>query len=104
MADSTTKKVSPQYAWQLRMKAEGRCTHCGKIRDGRSVCYCKDCLGKVRCYRRRRGGHQAWRAGKPGRVPFEHQLEASKTKVAKARACLQAAQAELAALERVEDS
>ena len=38
--------VSKQREYQIRMKEEGRCVRCGKVRDGKSVAHCIKCLAK----------------------------------------------------------
>ena len=38
--------VSKQREYQIRMKEEGRCVRCGKVRDGKSVAHCIECLAK----------------------------------------------------------
>jgi hypothetical protein len=34
--------MNPQQRWQLRMKLDGRCTRCGRRRDGRSTVLCRE--------------------------------------------------------------
>lgn len=38
--------VTNQRKYQIRMKEEGRCTRCGKVRDGKSPAHCMKCLAK----------------------------------------------------------
>lgn len=48
------KKLTRQRAWQIRKKAEGRCTTCGAIRDGKSADYCEKCKGRHLRLKRKR--------------------------------------------------
>lgn len=51
MNDSTPRKgVSRQRLWQLRKRAEGRCTRCGALRDGKSKDYCDKCRKRHNAY------------------------------------------------------
>lgn len=42
------KPLSRQRQWQAKMKAEGKCTRCGKKRSPKSVSQCIKCLKKAR--------------------------------------------------------
>ena len=64
MDESTTesappKKLTRQRAWQLRKKAEGRCTTCGAIRDAAFKDYCAKCQKKHLKRKRARAAKKA---------------------------------------------
>jgi hypothetical protein len=74
MSEPTPKPVSRQRAWQLRMKASGRCILCGKPR-GNCWDRCDPCQAKVTAAVRKRTGCQPWQPGKPGRPPACHSIK-----------------------------
>lgn len=63
---NSARKISRQRLYQLRRQAEGKCTICGKLRDGDSVVFCKEHAQERLDWARekragRRGGRSRWK-------------------------------------------
>ena len=77
---------SSQYAYQLRMKAAGRCIRCGKERgDSPYSTYCIRCAKRIRRTLRKKKGYAMWKKGQVGRPPLTEVLVAPTTNGTKRR-------------------
>ena len=63
------EKISKQRRWQLKKKADGRCTQCGRDRNLYKS-YCDDCQKKQTKLNRKRKGCKPWKPGNRGRPPL----------------------------------